>query len=132
MVFHRNRLIVAISTVLVLMGLACVLVLRSVQGSPYRMTLKPSDGRAVVQFEQPDRNLLSDEFEIELKLETPRTFELRSGTIPFPDVTVEFHDTTLLPGRFRLRVGNTVFDVMQRAVIIDGHEHKWHRSDGVP
>lgn len=128
MVSHRNRLIVPISTVLVLMGLACVLVVRSVQGSPYRMTLKPSDGYAVVQFEQPERNLLSDEFKVELKLEAPRTFELRSGTIPFPDVTVEFHDTTLQPGRFRIRVGSTVFDVMQRAVIIDGNEHEWHRG----
>lgn len=125
---QHKRLVFAIGTVFVLMGLAFVSVLRSVQRSPFRMTLKPSDGHAVLQFGQPDRNLLSDEFNVELRLETARTFDLRSGTISFPNVTVEFYDTTRLPGRFRIRVGRTLFDVMERGVIIDGNEHEWHRG----
>lgn len=125
---RRKKVIVAIGTVVVFMGLAFVLVVRSVQRSPFRMTLKPSNGRAVVQFGQPDRNLLSDEFNVELWLETPRTFDLRSGAISCPNVKVEFYDTTLLPGRFRIRVGRTLFDVMERGVIIDGYEHAWHRG----
>ncbi len=128
MLSQRKKVIVAISTVVVFMGLAFVLVVRSVQRSPFRMTLKPSNSHAVVQFGQPDRNLLSDEFNVELRLESPRTFDLQSGTISFPNVTVEFYDTTLLPGRFRIRVGGTLFDVMERGVISDGDEHEWHRG----
>ena len=124
---RRKKVIVAIGMMVVLMGIAFLLVLSWIQRAPFRMTLRPLDGHTVVQFEQPDRNLLSDEFKVEVRVETPRTFSLRSGTISYPNVTVDFYDTTLLPGRFRIRVGRTLFDVMERGIIIDGNEHEWHK-----
>lgn len=92
---------------------------------PFRMTLRPVDGHAVVRFTQPDRNLSSPEFPADLLIEEAHAVDLRSGNVAVPGCKVEFHDTTMLPGRFRLWIGRTYFDVMQRGIIVGGKEHDW-------
>jgi hypothetical protein len=94
---------------------------------PFRMTVRPVDGHSVVQFAQPDRGLSSPEFPADLVIEQAHSVDLRSGQVAVPGCRVEFYDTTILPGRFRLWVGRTHFDVMQRGIIVGGEEHDWRQ-----
>lgn len=94
-------------------------------GKPFRMMLKPAGDHAVVQFAQPDRELTSPEFPADLLIEEAHAVDLTSGNVAVPGCKVEFHDTTMLPGRFRLWIGRTHFDLMQRGIIVGGKEYDW-------
>jgi hypothetical protein len=97
----------------------------ALRGKPFRMTLTPASGRCLMQFSQPDRGLVSPMFIVDLPVGSPRAIELRSDAIPIPGCKVEFYDTTLLPGRFQLRVGKTLYDVMGARIEVDGKIYRW-------
>ena len=99
--------------------------MNAIQGAPYEMTLRRSHGRAVVQFARPDRRLVSPEFPINLPIEESRVAILRSDDVAIPNCVVEFYDTTILPGRFKIRIGDTLFDVMERGIIVGDKEYDW-------
>lgn len=92
---------------------------------PYRMTLRRVDGQTVVQFTRPGRRLVSPEFPVNLPLADPQVVELHSDDVPIHGCVVEFHDTTLLPGRFRIRIGDRLFDVMERGIEAGGKKVDW-------
>jgi hypothetical protein len=96
-------------------------------GEPYRMILRPTGGRAVVQFLQPDRDVKSPEFPVNLAVD--RSFEIvLNGDVAIPGGEIEFSDTTFLPGRFKIRIGDTLFDVMEYRIVVNGTDIRW---DGV-
>lgn len=130
MAFRRRLILTALiaSVAVASATIGVAFVIASVQGAPFRMTLKSVNGLTVVQFAQPDRNLVSDEFPVDLVLDKPQTVELRSGQIAIPGITVDFYDITLLPGRFQIRVGRSQFDIMSHSIEVDGKDHAWHRS----
>ncbi|WP_435016215.1 hypothetical protein TA3x_003779 [Tundrisphaera sp. TA3] len=101
------------------------IVVESIQGEPYQMMLRNADGRAVVQFSQPDRGLVSPEFPIDIPIETPRVAVLRSERLDVPGCEVEFFDPTILPGRFQIRIGKVLFDVMPARIVVDDVDHGW-------
>jgi hypothetical protein len=51
--------------------------------------------------------------------------ELVSDDVVIPEGTIEFSDVTILPGRFRIRLGGSEFDVMEARILVDGKEHAW-------
>jgi len=95
--------------------------------APFRMTLRPASGRTELQFTQPDGNLESEIFVVDLPLAEPLAIDLVSDESPAQGVIIEFADATLLPGRFCLHIGNSKFDVMVRAILVDGDQHEWRR-----
>src|SRR4051794_3052689 len=95
----------------VVMATAAVIIVDALSRRPFRMTVRPLGGHAVVQFAQPDRKLVSPEFPVDLVAERTTSIDLRSDDIKLPGCRVKFRDTTLLPGRFRLSVGRTDFDL---------------------
>jgi hypothetical protein len=97
----------------------------SLHRDPFRMTLKPSDGGTVIQFLQPDRGLSSPEFHVDGKVDAPQSVDLRSGDISIPIGKVEFSDTTMYPGRFRIRFGDQEFDVMEPGIEVGSKAHPW-------
>ena len=101
--------------------------MEALQGEPFQMVLKSDGGHSLVQFIQPDRSLISREFPVDLVLDSPQEFELCSNEISLPGCTIEFSDTTMLPGRFQIRIGHALFDVMQRGIIVAGKEYDWHQ-----
>lgn len=114
-----------ISLCMALVAGAALTVRKAFGHEPFRMTLRPVDGHALVQFSHPDQGLSSPEFRADLPLDEAHAINLRSGEVRVPGCRVEFYDTSILPGRFRLWVGRTYFDVMQRGIIVDGKEHDW-------
>ena len=118
----RRVYFAAVAVLLVSAGVGMFL---SLTRQPYLMTLTPAGGGCLMQFSQPDRGLVSPVFTVALPVETPRAIGLRSGTIPVPGCAVEFHDTTLLPGRFQLRVGKTLYDVMESRIEVSGKVIRW-------
>jgi hypothetical protein len=46
-----------------------------------------------------------------------------------PGGRIEFADTTLMPGRFTIRLGQTVFDVMPSRINVDGQDFEWLHGD---
>lgn len=97
---------------------------------PYQMMLQSVDGQTVVQFAWVDRlhDLVSPEFPVNISAGSPHTVSLLSAdSVQIPGCRVEFFDRTILPGRFTLRIGDTVYDVMERAIIVDGKEFDWQQ-----
>jgi hypothetical protein len=97
------------------------------QGEPYSMTLRRTDGQAFVRFARADVKLVSPEFRVDIPLETPRVILLRSDDVSIPGCVIEFFDTTILPGRFKIRIGEVLYDVMERAILVDDKEFDWQR-----
>ena len=95
--------------------------------TPFHMSLKRIDGRSLVQFSRFDVDQSSEEFEVAIPVDAPQSIELHSGDISVPGVTVQFHDVTLLPGRFQLRIGDKQFDVTVTGITVDGKRHAWRR-----
>ena len=117
-------LVVGVYACVALMGFVAHAV-GTLHREPFRLSLEPADGRTVVRFSQPDRGLVSPDFPVDLEIEAPTVVDLRSGAATIPGSTIEFSDTTMWPGRFRIRVGRTLFDVMERGMIVDGVERDW-------
>jgi hypothetical protein len=52
--------------------------------------------------------------------------------VSIPGCVVEFYDTTLLPGRFQIRIGDVLFDVMERGIEVGGKEVDWKPAESDP
>lgn len=125
------RFALGVCSCLVMLALAAVIVRDVFSGQPFRMTVRPANGHAVVQFTQPDRKLSSPEYRADVLIEKSYAVDLRSGEVAVPGCKIEFYDTTLLPGRFQLWVGRTFFDVMLRGIIVEGKEYDWGPGGGL-
>ncbi len=101
------------------------LMIRALGGEPFRMTVEPDDGQAIVQFVQPDAGLISESFQVKIRCEKHEEIVLSSASAKIPGGEIEFADTTLLPGRFMIRIGGSRFDVMQRRIDVDGKPSDW-------
>jgi hypothetical protein len=114
-------------------GMCCIaiflvtaaMVIPSVQGSPFEMVLEPSGSGGTVQFVQHERGLVSARFPINVPVARSETIVLDSDRAPIPQGTIGFSDTTVLPGRFKISFGGSEFDVMQRAIVVNGKEYAW-------
>ncbi len=90
---------------------------------PYRMTLKLFQGRGKVQFFEPGNGYVSEEFEVDVPIKRPTVVVLDSPDVVIPGGVIEFCDGT--PGRFKIRLGGTLFDVMEVQIIVNGVYHDW-------
>lgn len=96
-------------------------------GEAYRLTLeRRADGQVVAQFTRPDFKLASPEFPVDLPIDKPQAAVLRSHELSIPGCIIEFCDTTTLPGRFRVRIGKSLFDVMEARIEVDGRVFDWN------
>jgi hypothetical protein len=116
---------VLICGVIATLILPATVLITPIQGAPFRMTARRSDGQTFVRFLWPDEGLASPEFRVALPIDSPREIELRSAKSAPPGVSIEFCDTTILPGRFQIRIGSSLYDVMERGIIVDGKEFDW-------
>jgi len=94
------------------------------------MEVEPEDDHATVRFIDAGPGLVSDAFQIDRRIAERQVVVLDSDSVTIPGGQIEFSDTTLLPGRFTIWIGPTIFDVMSRGIDVDG-EHFWWR-DPVP
>ena len=78
------------------------LMIRTLGGEPFRMTIEPDDGHAMVQFVRPDAGLISESFRVNIACERREEIALDSVEVEIPGGEIEFADTTLLPGRFMI------------------------------
>lgn len=106
--------------------------LRSVEGAPYRMTVRSAGGKTTVQFARIDRGLVSPVFPVNPPLTTSGVFDLRNDQMPIPGCKVEFHDPTILPGDFRVRVGGSRYDLVPGWIEVDGKSVDWQRAGSTP
>lgn len=123
----RKSLIAALACGLaIVVSVVLALAIRSsVSGPPFRLIIEPEDDHARVHFLQPGTGQVSKTFPISLRLDDRREVVLDSATVAIPSGRIEFADTTILPGRFKLRFGDTLFDVMQRGINVDGQLSEW-------
>ena len=61
----------------------------------------------------------------------PRTFRLPEEAEEMPETEVSFFDTTRLPGRITILSDGHSFDVMERALFVDGIEYLWERTEPI-
>jgi len=122
--FARTAIVALVSVGLVILGL---FIINFVQGSPFQMIIQPAGSGASVQFVQPGKQLASPLFPVAVPTSGPQIIILSSSRVTIPRGKITFCDTTLLPGRFQIQFGESQFDVMERAVIVDNREYAWQR-----
>jgi hypothetical protein len=128
MMHHRAKLALRWIGGVFAVFLISYLVRASLSGPPFRMTIRPVNGGAEVQFSRPELGLVSPTFAVDLAIQQPVHVVLRERAPKIPGVTIEFKDITFLPGRFIMRVGKTQFDVMQAAIVVDEEQFLWQRD----
>ncbi len=97
-------------------------------GEPYLLYMKPAKDGATVQFVQrrdADTRLISPSFNVPVLISEELEVVLESRDTIVPNGTVEFADTTCLPGRFRIRFGDVELDVMEARIVENGNNRKW-------
>jgi hypothetical protein len=110
--------------------LATAVVVRALIGDrPYHMTILPTKGRALVEISHPASGLIAPRFRVDLVARHAHRIVLRSKDDAIPGGSIELADTTSLPGRFRIRIGGTCFEVTEQGVIVDGEEIPWCHKD---
>jgi hypothetical protein len=97
-------------------------------GPPYRMEVQQTQGKGTVEFRQEDTGIVTARHPVKLPVDGTWIIDLRTDVIPVPGCTVEFFDSAPLPGRFRIRIGETKFDVMEAYYRVDGKPLQWIRS----
>ena len=58
-------------------------------------------------------------------IDEPRRYRLPEEGGEIPGGRLTFQDVTLRPGRVTLVLGGHTFDVMERALVVDGVEYFW-------
>lgn len=102
------------------------LMLTGAFGAPaYRMVLKPEGQETVVRFYWPEKGFVSPPFRVPVKIPARQTVVLDSDDAAIPHGQVEFADRTAPPGRFKIRVGETLFDVSEARIRVDGKLYDW-------
>lgn len=102
---------------------------RSVSGPPFRLVIEPAGDQAHVTFLRPGTGLKSRDFAVNMNISKRCEVVLESAAVQIPGGRIEFADTTVLPGRFRLRLGDSRFDVMQVGIDVDGRMSDWVREE---
>jgi len=126
----RSFWIAVAAVVLVSVAFATSKMWQPLNGPPFQMVVEPDENHATVRFIDAVTGLVSDSFRIDRRIAERQVVVLDSDSVTIPGGQIEFCDTTLLPGRFTIRIGPTIFDVMSRGIDVDG-EHFWWR-DPVP
>lgn len=132
---QRRKPVIPIRNVLLIVVVLCgalavvatgsAIIRRSASRQPYRLVIEPDDGHSVVHFAQPGRALMSRGFRVDVHVEKRMNLVLDSSSTAIPEGRVEFADTTILPGRFKVRIGQSLFDVMERGLEVDGSSSGW-------
>lgn len=98
------------------------------------MVVTASTKSTTVKFVQPRGfdNLReeSPDFLVEAAVAQSIELDLRDVEKSLPGATIEFSDTTILPGRIRIRYGGRTFDVMSSRIIVDGVDESWRPDTG--
>jgi hypothetical protein len=102
---------------------------KSLNGPPFQMVVEPGNDHATVQFFQTAAGRASKPFRIDGHFQKREVVILDSPEVTIPGGRIEFADTTLLPGRFTIRLGQAVFDVTQSGITVDGEQFEWLRAD---
>jgi hypothetical protein len=114
---------------MLVLGVIAVWVWHSLNGPPFQMVVEPNGDYATVQFRQVGAGLASNRFRVDGHFEKREVVILDSPAVTIPGGRIEFADTTLMPGRFTIRIGRTVFDVMPRSIEVDGKQFEWFHGD---
>jgi hypothetical protein len=72
-----------------------------------------------------DTNSRCEPFTIDKRIK-PGAYKLGSADDSKGIYTIMFSDTTILPGRFKIAIGEMEIDIMPHRIVIDGNELKWH------
>lgn len=93
-------------------------------GPPFLLIVEKNDDGATVQFVKDDV-VKSEKFPISIPISHPYNMRLTRQTAEVPNGTIEFSDTTVLPGQFRIRFGDDTFDVMWARIIVNDKNYFW-------
>jgi hypothetical protein len=94
-------------------------------GEPYTMTITPFQGPGQVQFFEPSEHYVSPVFEVDYPFQSSHVVQLDSEETVVPGGTIEFCDTAPMPGCFKIRIGQTKFEIMEAWIRVDGRDYDW-------
>jgi hypothetical protein len=94
-------------------------------GPAYRLVLQPAGQEAVVRFRWPEKGFASPPFRVPVEIPARQVIVLDADNVAIPHGKVEFADRTTAPGRFKIRVGETLFDVSEARIRVDGKLYDW-------
>jgi|GEM_PF-2859517 len=117
-------ILVCCSSLLILF-LFTKLAILSVSEPPFRMILEPAGDHAVVRFISPGPGLSSDQFPVSLPISERQEIVLDSERVLIPGGRVVFSDTTILPGRFTIQIGDMLFEIMSSRIVLNGENLEW-------
>lgn len=128
---RRNRMsiIALLGAGLAVLLVATPIVFRLFDGPPYQMVIEPEDDHAIVRFTQAGARLFSKPFRIDHHVERREVVVLDSPAAKIPGGSIVFADTTVMPGKFTIRIGEKRFDVMSRGIEVDGESFDWLEGD---
>ncbi|CAN5899174.1 hypothetical protein BH23PLA1_BH23PLA1_08560 [soil metagenome] len=122
-------LVLSAAVLLLLVLLFATAMVMTNRGEPFRLTIHPDGDHTLVQFSWPNEGLLSPTFRVAVPVDEPQVIVLGRGEVTISGGVVEFSDTTLLPGRFQIRLGETHFDVMSSHLRVDGEKFDWEPEE---
>jgi hypothetical protein len=123
---------IAVAAIVLVLGvLATASMWQSLNGPPFQMVVEPDDDHATVRFIDTGKGLASDSFRIDRRIGERQVVVLDSDSVTIPGGQIEFADTTLMPGRFTIRIGQTIFDVMPSRIDVDGKHFWWRDRDAL-
>jgi hypothetical protein len=103
-------------------------------GPPYVLAMSPAENGAMLQFVQPEGYSggaeVSPLFLVNVELNAPAVRVLDSKSVEIPGGEIEFHDITLTPGAFHVRVGDELFRVMESRVEAGSVSYPWVPQGG--
>ena len=97
-------------------------------GDPYVMQITPSPEGGKIRFFQPSAKRVSPDFEMKYPFKFTYSIELTSSENVIPGGTIEFSDVSPLPGRFKIRIGDTLLDVMEQSIFVNDQVYGWNRQ----
>jgi hypothetical protein len=99
---------------------------------PYLLMLEPHGEGTLVQFIQPigldEKMEVSPKFKIDVPSTEPFQAVLTNSSVAVPGATIEHGDTTILPGAFHIRFGDSLFQLLPPRIIVNGQDYDWSKK----
>jgi hypothetical protein len=89
------------------------------------MVLKPAGRETVVRFRWPEKGFVSPPFRVPVETSARSVIVLDSDDAMIPHGEIESADRSTSPGRFKIRVGETLFDVSEARIRVNGKLYDW-------
>lgn len=130
---RNKRQAIALGMAIMAVCLVLYSVWRAMNRPPYVLSITSHETGGMIQLEKPgespDDSVVSPKIRIPIAVNLDAQVRLQRDTNSIPHGTIEFMDTTTMPGRFQLRFGDVMIDVMPSSIVVNDVSYDWLSRD---